>query len=68
MWNMQQPSGLINAGHPDGNFARTTLMVALWKTRGLWTDAWRPTCESAPPKPAPAWWRSFPPTPRGTAN
>jgi hypothetical protein len=42
MWNMQQPSGLINEGHPDGNFARTTLMVALWKTRGVWTDAWRP--------------------------
>ena len=42
MWNMQQPSGLINEGHPDGNFARTTLMVALWKTRGVWTNAWRP--------------------------
>ena len=42
MWNMQQPSGLINEGHPDGNFARTTLMVALWKTRGLSTNAWRP--------------------------
>jgi hypothetical protein len=42
MWNMQQPSGLINEGHPDGNFARTTLMVSLWKTRGVWTDAWRP--------------------------
>jgi hypothetical protein len=41
MWNMQQPNGLINEGHPDGNFARTTLMVALWKTRGVWADAWR---------------------------
>jgi len=41
MWAMQQPSGLINEGHPDGNFARTTLLMCLWRTRGVWTRNWR---------------------------
>lgn len=41
MWNMQQPDGIIEGWHGDGNFARTSLMVALWKTQGLIIEPWR---------------------------
>jgi hypothetical protein len=40
MWNFQQPSGVIEGWHGDGNFARTTLMYCLWKTAGLTTSDW----------------------------
>ena len=57
MWNMQQPSGLINEGHPDGNFARTTLMVAdSWRRAVCGPTPGVPTCGSARPKSAPACW------------
>lgn len=53
MWGMQddhpgprgkgwQDSGIIEGMHPDGNFARTSLMYALWKTKGLYIQPWRP--------------------------
>lgn len=52
MWNFQdnhpgprgvgwQNSGIIEGMHPDGNFARTSLMYALWKTQGVRIIPWR---------------------------
>ena len=41
MWNKQQPNGVIEGWHGDGNFARTTLMYCLWKTKGLTIRPWR---------------------------
>jgi hypothetical protein len=41
MWDKQKPDGIIEGWHGDGNFARTSLMYALWKTQGLHLDPWR---------------------------
>jgi hypothetical protein len=41
MWGKQQPDGVIEGWHGDGNFARTTLMYCLWKTQGLQISNWR---------------------------
>jgi len=41
MWAMQQPDGIIEGWHGDGNFARTSIMYALWKTQGLHVEPWR---------------------------
>ena len=41
MWAMQQPDGVIEGWHGDGNYARTSLMYALWKTQGLTVHPWR---------------------------
>jgi hypothetical protein len=41
MWSKQQPDGIIEGWHGDGNFARTSLMYALWKTQGLTLEPWR---------------------------
>jgi hypothetical protein len=41
MWNKQQPSGIIEGWHGDGNFARTTIMYCLWKTGGSYLLPWR---------------------------
>jgi len=41
MWNKQQPSGIIEGWHGDGNFARTTIMYCLWKTQGTYLVPWR---------------------------
>jgi hypothetical protein len=41
MWGMQQPNGIIGSAHPDGNFERTAVMYALWKTNGLHVIPWR---------------------------
>jgi hypothetical protein len=43
MWEKQQPSGIIEGWHGDGNFARTTLMYCLWKTKGVYLSPWKPT-------------------------
>ena len=51
MWSMQdsshrenalewKDSGIIEGWHGDGNFARTTIMYCLWKTRGLTANPW----------------------------
>jgi len=40
LWNRQQPDGLIEGWHCDGNFARTTLMYCLWKTKGVTIRPW----------------------------
>jgi len=36
MWSMQKESGIIEGWHGDGNFARTTIMYNLWKSKGLY--------------------------------
>lgn len=41
MWAMQQEDGVIEGWHGDGNFARTTIMYALWKTQGMTVSPWR---------------------------
>jgi hypothetical protein len=42
MWEKQQAGGLIEGWHGDGNFARTTIMYNLWKSKGLYIKPWRP--------------------------
>lgn len=41
MWGMQQENGIIGGAHPDGNFERTAIMYALWKTQGIHGTPWR---------------------------
>jgi hypothetical protein len=41
MWSKQQADGVIEGWHGDGNFARTTIMYCLWKTRGITIRPWR---------------------------
>jgi hypothetical protein len=41
MWKMQQTDGMIEGWHGDGNFARTTIMYNLWKSKGLHVIPWR---------------------------
>jgi hypothetical protein len=41
MWAKQKPDGIIEGWHGDGNFARTSIMYALWKTQGLHVEPWR---------------------------
>jgi hypothetical protein len=41
MWAMQQASGIIEGWHGDGNFARTTIMYNLWKSKGVYAQPWR---------------------------
>ena len=45
MWGKQQPSGIIEGWHGDGNFARTTIMYCLWKTQGTWLSPWKDDLE-----------------------
>lgn len=40
MWKKQQPSGIIEGWHGDGNFARTTIMYCLLKTQGTYLVPW----------------------------
>jgi len=41
MWGKQQESGIIEGWHGDGNFARTTIMYNLWKSKGLYVKPWK---------------------------
>lgn len=41
MWQKQQPNGIIEGWHGDGNFARTSIMYQLWKTKGVTVHPWR---------------------------
>ena len=41
MFSLQQATGVIEGWHGDGNFARTALMYALWKTQGVRIAPWR---------------------------
>jgi hypothetical protein len=37
----QQPDGTIERWYGDGNWSRTLLLYALWKTQGTYLDGWR---------------------------
>jgi len=39
--NFQQPDGTVERGYPDGNWNRTLLLYALYKTRGCYLNEWR---------------------------
>jgi hypothetical protein len=41
LFSFQQADGIIEGWHGDGNFARTVLMYALWKTQGTRIVPWR---------------------------
>lgn len=41
MWSKQQTNGVIERWHGDGNFARTTIMYALWQSQGVRVEPWR---------------------------
>jgi hypothetical protein len=41
MWRRQTPDGVIEGWHGDGNSARTAIMYALWKTKGVTVKPWR---------------------------
>jgi len=41
MFAFQQQDGMIEGWHGDGNFARTVLMYAFYKTKGLYCVPWR---------------------------
>jgi hypothetical protein len=41
MWAKQKSDGIVEGWHGDGNFARTSIMYALWKTQGLHVEPWR---------------------------
>jgi len=34
-------TGVVEGWHGDGNFARTAMMYALWKTQGAYVEPWR---------------------------
>jgi len=40
MWGMQHMDGIIQGNNADGNFARTSIMYALWKTQGTNVRPW----------------------------
>jgi hypothetical protein len=37
----QRPDGTIERWYGDGNWSRTLLLYAMWKTQGCWLDGWR---------------------------
>ncbi len=41
MWSKQKADGVVEGWHGDGNFARTTIMYCLWKTKGVTIRPWR---------------------------
>lgn len=41
MYRIQRRNGIVGGWHSDGNFARTALMHALWKTQGITAHPWR---------------------------
>lgn len=41
MWAKQQDDGVIEGWHGDGNFARTSIMYCLWKSKGASIQPWR---------------------------
>lgn len=40
MFNKQRKDGVIEGWHGDGNFARTSIMYALWKSLGSYVTNW----------------------------
>lgn len=41
MWAKQKEDGIIEGWHGDGNFARTSILYCLWKTKGTSVHPWR---------------------------
>ena len=41
MFDVQKPDGIVEGWHGDGNFARTAIMYALWRTQGTTVTPWR---------------------------
>jgi hypothetical protein len=41
MFDIQRPDGVVEGWHGDGNFARTAIMYALWKSQGVTVKPWR---------------------------
>ena len=41
MFHMQSPSGFVSKGYLDGNFIRTSLLYASYKTQGVIAHPWR---------------------------
>jgi len=41
MFNMQRPTGDVSGGYLDGNFSRTALLYATYKTLGITAHPWR---------------------------
>jgi hypothetical protein len=41
LMGFQQPDGLVEGAYPDGNWARTLLLYAFWKTQGTFVEGWR---------------------------
>ncbi len=41
MWSVQKDDGMVEGWYGDGNFARTTLMYAQWKSMGVIARPWR---------------------------
>ena len=37
----KSPDGVVEGAHPDGNWNRTALLYALYKTQGCFLDGWR---------------------------
>ena len=68
MFGMQQPDGIVEGWHGDGNFARTALMYGLWKTQGARLSPGNPPYDSEqlPPKKKPI--LSLAPKPTGKEN
>jgi hypothetical protein len=38
----QKDDGLVEGAYPDGNWLRTVLVYALWKSQGTWIENWQP--------------------------
>ncbi len=41
MLDIQRYDGIVEGWHGDGNFARTAIMYALYKSQGTWVSNWR---------------------------
>ena len=41
LWSFQKEDGTIQGNYLDGNFSRSTLLYALWKTQGTTLQPWR---------------------------
>lgn len=41
LFSIQRDTGVVEGWHGDGNFARTAIMYALWKSQGAYVEPWR---------------------------
>lgn len=49
-------TGIVEGWHGDGNFARTALMYAFWKSQGAWLHPWRNDLRLGAVSPEPGTW------------